>query len=149
MQVKRIDPSTNILLAGTVMDISFPLDPSGVSSVPLYTILFDNGTTASIPLSDMASIIPLPPVNVANSDSHDSFLPPFLHLNSKITFEHEGQYHKGFLGQRDGVYHFLYKYHLNKCQEIGVCPCQIFQTNGWICVSKVGVALIKSSKIIY
>jgi hypothetical protein len=51
-RVERLDPSTNILLAGTVMDI--PL--SGVISessaeVPLYTILFDNGMTASVPLS--------------------------------------------------------------------------------------------------
>ncbi len=76
------------------MDIPFPLDPSGDGSVPLYTILFDNGMTASIPLSDMASIILLPPTfNVDDSDSHDFLLPPFLHLNSKITFEHEGQYH--------------------------------------------------------
>jgi hypothetical protein len=97
MQVKHIDPSTNMLLAGTVMDIPFLLDPSGNGFVPLYTILFDNGTTASIPLRDMASIIPLPPVDVANFDSHDSFLLPFLRLNSKITFEHEGQYHKGLL----------------------------------------------------
>jgi hypothetical protein len=99
-QVERIDPSTNILLAAKVMGISFPLDPSGNDSVPLYTILFDNRMTASIPLSNMASIIPLPPANVADSDSHDSLLPPFLHLNSKIPFEHKGQYHKGFFGTK-------------------------------------------------
>ncbi len=80
------------------MDIPFLLDPSDNGSVPFYTILFDNGMTASILLSDMASIIPLPPVDVADSDSHNSLLPPFLRLNSKITFEHKGHYHKGFLG---------------------------------------------------
>ncbi len=117
MQVKHIDPSTNMLLAGTVMDIPFLLDPSGNGFVPLYTILFDNGTTASIPLRDMASIIPLPPVDVANFDSHDSFLLPFLRLNSKITFEHEGQYHKGLLWQRYGVYRSVYKSHVNKRPE--------------------------------
>jgi hypothetical protein len=98
MQVKRIDPSTKMLLADTIMDIPFLLDPSGNSSVLLYTILFDNSTTASISLSVMASIISLPPIDIADSDSLDSLLPPFLRLNSKISFEHKGQYHKGFLG---------------------------------------------------
>jgi hypothetical protein len=38
-------------------------------------------------------------------------------LNSKITYEHKGQYHKGFLGQCDGVYRFVFKSHVNKCKE--------------------------------
>jgi hypothetical protein len=100
-----------------VMDISFPLDLSGDASILNYTILFDNGSTASIPLEQMAGIIPLPPINVEDSDSAASLLLPFLRLNSKITFEHEGQYHKGFLGQRDGVYHFIFKSHINKRKE--------------------------------
>jgi hypothetical protein len=53
-----------------------------------YTILFDNGTSASIPLSEMPTIIPKPPVDIDSSDSQDSLLPPFLWLNSKITYEH-------------------------------------------------------------
>ena len=101
-----------MLLAGTVMDIPIsdasPTTDSSTSS-PSYTILFDNGTSASIPLQDMASIIPKPPVDIDSSDSQDSLLPPFLWLNSKITYEHDGIYHKGFLGKRDGVYRFIFK----------------------------------------
>jgi hypothetical protein len=68
-QVKRIDPSTNMLLAGTVMDIPFPLDPSGDGSVPLYTILFNNGTMASIPLGNklvsfLCLLLTLPTLNL-------------------------------------------------------------------------------------
>jgi hypothetical protein len=44
-------------------------------------------------------------------------LPPFLQLNSKITYEHDRQYHKGYLGQHDGVYCFLFKSHVNKRKE--------------------------------
>jgi hypothetical protein len=33
-----------------------------------YTILFDNGTSASIPLSEMPTIIPKPPVDIDSSD---------------------------------------------------------------------------------
>jgi hypothetical protein len=56
-QVKQLDPTTKMLLAGTVMDIPFPLDVSasnGAEPNCPYTVLFDNSTTDSIPLSKMA-----------------------------------------------------------------------------------------------
>ena len=52
-QVERVDPTSHMLLAGTVMDIPISnASPSADSSTssPLYTILFDNGASASIPL---------------------------------------------------------------------------------------------------
>jgi hypothetical protein len=82
-RVERIDSKTNMLLAGTVMDIPFPLNPSGDAFIPNYTILFDNGSKASIPLKQMAGIILSPPINVDDSDSAASLLSPFLQLNSK------------------------------------------------------------------
>ncbi len=57
--VECLDPTTNLLLAGTTMDIPLSLDTSGS---PLYQILFDNGTAASVPLEEMSSLIPPPPV---------------------------------------------------------------------------------------
>ncbi len=119
-RVEHIDPSTNMLLVSMVMDIPFPVgisdDGNDVANRP-YSILFDNGTSASIPLSKMAGTIPKPPVDIQALDSQDSLLPPFLCLNSKITYEHDGQYHKGFLGKQDGVYHFIFKTHVNKRKE--------------------------------
>jgi len=120
-RVECIDPSSKILLAGTVMDIPSisTVSSSDDSSDPSYfcTILFDNGTSASIPLSEMPTIIPKPPVDIDLSDSQDSLLPPFLRLNSKITYEHDVQYHKGFLDKRQGVYRFIFKSHANKSKE--------------------------------
>jgi hypothetical protein len=119
-RVERIDPTSHMLLASTVMDIPISDNSSGTGSSnpsPSYTILFDNSTSASIPLHDMASIIPKPPVDIDCSDSQDSLLPPFLCLNSKITYEHKGQYHKGFLGKTDGIYRFLFKSHAIKRKE--------------------------------
>jgi hypothetical protein len=55
--VKRINPTTNRLMAGTVMDIPLHSNPDGLA---MYLILFDIGTSASIPLADMASLIPRP-----------------------------------------------------------------------------------------
>ncbi len=86
-----MDPATNMLLAGTVMDI--PLlttdsDSDGPSPNGSYSILFDNGTSALIPHSEMAGIIPPPPVISPPHPSPmslDSLLPPFLRLHSRIT----------------------------------------------------------------
>ena len=93
-----------MLLAGTVMDIPSISTDDSSDSLHSYTILFNNGSLAFVPLRDMASLIPKPPIGIASSDSQDSLLPPFLWLKSKITYEHDGQYHKGFLDRKDGVY---------------------------------------------
>jgi hypothetical protein len=108
-------------LAGIVMDIpSIPTVPSSDDpSNPSYsyTILFDNGTSASIPLREMPSIIQQPPADFDSSNSQDSLLPPFFRVNSKITYEHDGQYHQGFLDKRQGIYRFIFKSHANKRRE--------------------------------
>jgi hypothetical protein len=104
------------------MDIPFPIDVSGLSedSTDLpYTILFDNGITF-IPLSQMANLIPPPLITPSAANSDDSFLPPFLCLNSWITFEHKGQYHKGYLGQLNGVYQFSYKSRVIKRKDVSL-----------------------------
>ena len=119
-RVERLDPSTNMLLAGTVMDIPLSLDSL---DSPSYQILFDNGTAASIPLSEMASCIPAAPLPalVPTDLSHDgssTLLPPFLSVNSRITYEHDGAYHKGFLTRKScGMYRFSFKTHVKKKSE--------------------------------
>ncbi len=65
----------------------------------------------------MASLIPPPPVTPTTRDGANSLLPLFLHLNSWITFKHEGRYHKGYLGQLNGIYQFSYKSYVNKRRE--------------------------------
>ena len=81
------------------MDILLHSNPTGPA---MHQVLFDNGTSASIPLADMASLIPSPPVSgdvisTSSTDDNSSLLPPFLQIGSCITFEHDGEYHKGFL----------------------------------------------------
>ena len=118
--IKRINPTTNMLLAGTVMDIPLHSDPDGLA---MYLILIDNGTSASIPLVDMASLIPRPPISeeglsIRSSDSDSLLLPPFLQIGSRITYEHDGAYHKGFLAcNKCGSYRFSFKSHINKKSE--------------------------------
>jgi hypothetical protein len=62
--VEQLDWTTNMLLAGTVMDIPLSTD-SSVTQV--YRILFVNGTSGSIPLDEIPSLIPPPPFSVFGS----------------------------------------------------------------------------------
>ena len=102
------------------MDIPLHSSPDGL---PVYQVLFDNGTSVSIPLGDMASLIPSPPVlgdapSTSSSDNDSSLLPPFLQVGSHITFEHDGEYHKGFLTRNtSGTYYFSFKTHFKKKSE--------------------------------
>ena len=48
-----------MLPVGTVMDIPLLTAPLGST---FYQVLFDNGTSASIPLADMPSLILAPPL---------------------------------------------------------------------------------------
>ncbi len=106
-RVIKTDPDNGIMRSGTVMDI--PLD---LSTSPHYLVLFDDGTSTSVTTSKMPSLISKLEVNVSDT-SH--LLPPFLRKNSKITFDHDGQFHKGYLTQSDdGTYYFSYKSHTNK-----------------------------------
>jgi hypothetical protein len=132
-----------MLVSGTVMNIPFPIEVSDstmdMTDLP-YTILFNDGTTASIPLSQMANLIPPPPVQLTAADGSDYLLPPFLRLNSCITFEHKGQYHKGYLGQLNGVYHFFYKSHVNKHWEDWGVPLPNLASN-WVDLCVEGILL--------
>jgi hypothetical protein len=106
-RVININPDTNAKQSGTAMDI--PLDPN---KTPHYLIQFDDGTTYLVLAKYMPLLIPKPDVNVLDM-SH--LLPLFLRLNSKITYEHHGQYHKGYLTQSStGNYCLSYKPHINK-----------------------------------
>ncbi len=74
--------------------------------------MFDDGTTRSVPASSMPALIPEP---VTSDSGRSHLLPPFLEVDSKITYEHNGQYHKGFLSQsKEGVYLLSCKSHINK-----------------------------------
>ncbi len=135
--VECLDPSTNILLAGTVMYIPF----SGVflesCDAPLYTILFDNGTISSVLLSEMASLIPSPPVHDDINAGSQALLPPFLQSISKITYKHDGQFHKGFLGIKNGVYCFISNHMSTSVRKTGAPINPISLRIGSICVLKV------------
>jgi hypothetical protein len=138
-RVKRLNPDTKMLLAGTVMDIPLSSNPLGL---PVYQILFDNGTVALIPLAEMASIIPPPPISDTSSpepslDEASSLLPPFLTVGSRITYKHDGTYHKRYLRKKScGTYRFSFKTHVKKKHKDWGSISLIYPSTGWPCALK-------------
>ena len=118
-RVENIDKSTHIYKYGTVKDI--PLAPASFgdkSSNVCYTIRFDDTTIMSVPLSDMADFVPKPPQGLATDEpAEDALLPPFLKESSKVTYDYEGQYVKGYIKKVNGVYRFSQKSHPDKKTE--------------------------------
>jgi hypothetical protein len=114
-RVERFDSTTNLLLAGTIMDLPLSVDTLGS---PLYQIQFDNGTAASIPSAEMSSLIPPPLIFDHASPPKSSgpgILPPFLAVGSRIAYKHEGTYHKGYLTKTPaGTYRISFKMHVKK-----------------------------------
>jgi hypothetical protein len=88
-QVANVHPATGKTRSGMVIDIPFNPNFS-----PHYLVLFNDGTSSSIPAASMPALIPKPVVDILDTPH---LLPPFLQFGSKITFEKDGQYHKGYL----------------------------------------------------
>ncbi|KAL7527234.1 hypothetical protein ACHAWF_002092, partial [Thalassiosira exigua] len=109
--VEDMDPSTHVLRAGTVMDV--PMDPE---KSPHYLNMFDNGTTRSVPALDTTALIPKPPV-VEDGDQVAASLPAFLRHNACITYELDGEYHKGFLSKTTGGHRFSCRSQVKKKHE--------------------------------
>ena len=81
---------------------------------PHYLIQSDN-TTKSISAATMPSMIPKP---LESDHSYEpSMFTPFLWVNSKIMFEHDGQYHKGYITKLNGIFRFSFRTHVNIKKE--------------------------------
>ena len=106
-RVEDLDPVTRVLRAGTVMDI--PMDPA---QSPHYLIGFDDGTRKQVRASDMPGIIPAPPQPPSNVA--DESLPPFLRDRSRVTYERDGSYQKGFLKRTPEGFRFSCWTHVNR-----------------------------------
>jgi hypothetical protein len=134
-RVERLDWTTNIILAGTVMGM-IPLSTDSSGSQVYH--FFDNGTSASIPLDEKPSLIPLPPVLVlAPEDSsqdpiHLSFLPSYLstvelRMNTMVLTT------KGFLlANLAGPTVLVLRHTSRRRWRIGASTFPIYLLRGWI-----------------
>ena len=70
----------------------------------------------SVLIPDMPFIAIKLPV-VMNGNNRDTLLLAFLQVGPNITYDHDGQFYKGYLGRKDGVYQFSVKHYPNVKQE--------------------------------
>ena len=117
------------------MDI--PMDPSQPEDTLHYLVMYDDGRTRSVPLADMSDIVLKPPAPATELDIERG-LPPHYQVGQKVTYEHEGQYYKGYMGRRNGVYRFEFRRHPNsKSVEWGVDLPDL--VSSWVSLSLDGV----------
>ena len=91
-------------------------DVSSTDEYKSYPTQFDDSSTKYVPISDMLFITIKPPV-VTKGNDQDALLLAFLQFGSKITFDHDGKFFKGYLGRKDGEYRLSFKRHPNVKQE--------------------------------
>ncbi len=121
-RVLVVDMLSGRSLAGTVMNI--PFDPT--TSLQ-YLIVFDDGTSRAVTSTDMPTLVPKPAM-VSLDSTH--LLPPFLQPGCKITYEHDGQLHKGYL-------RFSFESHINKKEDWGVPLPNLTSTWQDLCVEGI------------
>ena len=135
-RVERVDPVTNMLVSGTVMDIPFPLEISPDSSTNItdlpYTVLFDDGTTDSIPLSQMAGLIPPPPVVPSTHDGNSSLLPPSYNSILELHTSMKDNITRDTSGSKMGYTNSLSSHTLIRRRKIGAFLCHISPQLGLI-----------------
>ena len=120
------------------MDI--PLSGAPEDGTQKYLVQFDDGTSTEVPLVDMPTIAQQPPASPVEDDGRRD-LPEWLFPNSKVTFEYQGEYHKGYVGVKDGVYRFSYKRHPNVRQEEWGVPIPDLRSN-WTQLNRESVLLL-------
>eukprot|EP00956_Cyclotella_meneghiniana_P014787 scaffold22287_cov36-Cyclotella_meneghiniana.AAC.2 len=126
LQSNNTDPSTepfppgtrvNVLIngeteRGTIQQVPMPLPPILEPNAQIqpqggeesnvntnYTVLLDNNTTVQLTFADLLSpSSDTPPVDPAAPSTVWQGIPSrYLHQDAKITYEHDGTYHKGYL----------------------------------------------------
>ena len=111
-------------------EIGLPADPSGVTSTTthLYTIHLDTGATVEVTFEDL--VPPTTSSPVEPTDNAFDGLPHFLSQDAKVTLDHNGAYHKGFLHYSpDAGFQFIVKRNLRSTKVDFVVPLPNLKQN--------------------
>jgi hypothetical protein len=84
---------------GTIQNIPLPCDDSTIDNPTKYTVHLDNGTTVEADFHQLAdpSKTSTTMDEASYTNARISGLPHDLQPNSKVTFDHNGAFHKGYL----------------------------------------------------
>jgi hypothetical protein len=125
---------------GTIQNVPLPFADIGASTIlssspsdtgdpkTTYTVLLDAGNTVEVLYEDLFD--PITTKQATESDLPDAFsgLPVFLSNGSKVTLDHNGTFHKGFLHySREGGFQFQVKRNLRSTKVDFVVPLPDFK----------------------
>ena len=118
---------------GTIQNIPLPSDADTMDKPTPYTIHLDDGTTIEAQFHQLSD----PSTTVSPShDTHTyhnariSGLPHDLQPNSKVTFDHNGAFHKGYLiYNKDHGFSFEYRRHARATKPEWTVPLPNFILN--------------------
>eukprot|EP00956_Cyclotella_meneghiniana_P015762 scaffold24459_cov75-Cyclotella_meneghiniana.AAC.3 len=126
-------------IKGTVANVPLPyasslvtssVDDSDDDQSTKYVIQLDNGTTTEVDFSELAPRTQNSPSETITSDSPSnpfSTLPYILQRNSKITLDHRGAFHKGYLDHTpEGGFSFVAKRAPNSKKHLWSVPLPDF-----------------------
>ena len=98
---------------GTIQNVPLPSNESTLDSTTTYTVLLDDGTTQDVQFhqlqdpSEKPTSLPTDPTTYTNT--RISGLPHDLQPNCKVTMDHNGAFHKGYL-VHDAATGFSFEY---------------------------------------
>ena len=118
---------------GTIQNIPLPSDADTTDKPTPYTIHLDDGTIVEAQFHQLSD--PSPTVSPSNdtqsyTNARISGLPHDLQPNSKVTFDHNGAFHKGYLVcSKDHGFSFEYRRHARATKPEWTVPLPNFILN--------------------
>eukprot|EP00956_Cyclotella_meneghiniana_P038057 scaffold148302_cov51-Cyclotella_meneghiniana.AAC.2 len=124
---------------GTIANVPLPYVPSLVTNTPSdtpddqstqYVVALDNGTTTEVDFTELTEQLPHSPTDKTSSSTASSpfaSLPYILQRNAKITIDHKGAFHKGYLDHTpEGGFQFVAKRAPNSKKHLWSVPLPDF-----------------------
>ena len=117
------------LFGSTVVSSAATLDqPSKEADAVTYTIMCNDGTFIRVPFEDLVK--PSKTTAPASDSPADPFsgLPHFLQRHAKVTIDHQGRFHKGYLGHTpEGGFRFEMRRNLRSIKIDWTVPLPNFE----------------------
>jgi hypothetical protein len=126
---------------GTIQNVPMPstnLIPSANTVLPgedgdhpnIYTILLDDGTTVERKFEDLLDPTDSSPPSATDVVNPFAGLPSFLHEGQKVTVDHNGAFHKGFIHHSPSAgFHIAVKRNLRSTKNDFTVPLLNFRQN--------------------
>ena len=118
--IVQLQPDDDATHKGTVQNVPLPTDGDTTDTPTNYTIYLDNGTTVDVQFHQLTDPSTVTPTHDATTyaNARISGLPHDLQPNSKVTMDHNGAFHEGYL-VHSPIHGFSFEY---RCHPTATKP---------------------------